>query len=205
MQFDYNTNYTLCRPAGRRRMALAKQSIATTVEGYDPFSNLCGAVHRNSFLGSGLHFTGRPGSHTRDTLEIIIERAAVAILLPNRPRSARVLPTARSALLVCPISCLAGPLSVASPAFLTHLVTDTLRCTGLRPSDSAGVTANNHTPQVRLPLACLPQGSRVYTQGTARPGYQTERVARSMRRVGCHIQLIQSSTYSARMQRQKQN
>ena len=83
-------------------MALAKQSIATTVEGYDPFSNLCGAVHRNSFLGSGLHFTGRSGSHTRDTLEIIIERAAVAILLPNRPRSARVLPTAWSALLVCP-------------------------------------------------------------------------------------------------------
>ena len=94
----------------------------------------------------------------------------MALLLPNRPRSARVLPTARSALLVCPISCLAGPLSVASPAFLTHLVTDTLRCTGLRPSDSAGVTANNHTPQVRLPLACLPQGARVYTRGTARPG-----------------------------------
>ena len=61
------TSYTLCRPAGRRRMALAKQSISTTVEGYDPFSNLCGAVHHNSFLGSGLHFTGRSGSHTRDT------------------------------------------------------------------------------------------------------------------------------------------
>ena len=101
------------------------------MEGYDPFSNLCGAVHHNSLLGTGVHFTGQPGSHTRNTTEIINLESSSGNTTPQLAekcegathgveRSPRVPDPV--ALNMDHVGCL--------PGIFAHLVTDTLRCTG---------------------------------------------------------------------------
>ena len=153
------TSYTLCRPAGRRRMALAKQSIATTVEGYDPFSNLCGAVHRNSLLGFGVHFIGQPGLHTsmRDIIGIISNREQQWQYYSLIDREARGC-YPRLGVLNNSSPCVPDPVALNMDHCRLpsrHFRTPRDRHFALHGVTvryySAGVTANNHTPQVRLP------------------------------------------------------